>query len=75
MEMLNFLGYVYMLWIFLFFLQTDKKRVVDESDGRLWADSHGYHYFEVSAQTGEGVSEMFQVTGAQHHSLQESLYR
>lgn len=41
--------------------KTDKKRVIDESEGRIWADSRGYHYFETSAQTGEGVSEMFQV--------------
>lgn len=41
--------------------KTDKKRVIDESEGRIWADSKGYHYFETSAQTGEGVAEMFQV--------------
>ncbi|CAC5404992.1 DNAJC27 [Mytilus coruscus] len=40
--------------------KTDKKRVVDESEGRIWADTRGYHYFETSAQTGEGVTEMFQ---------------
>lgn len=45
----------------LFVLQIDKKRVVDESEGRLWADSKGFHYFETSAQTGEGIPEMFQV--------------
>lgn len=38
-----------------------KPRVVDEMEGRVWADSHGFHYFETSAQTGEGVFEMFQV--------------
>lgn len=42
-------------------LQTDLKRKVDESDGRLWADSKGFRYFEMSAQTGEGITEMFQV--------------
>jgi hypothetical protein len=46
--------------LFLFF-QSDKKRVIDESEARIWADTRGYHYFETSAQTGEGVSEMFQV--------------
>ncbi|XP_002739741.1 dnaJ homolog subfamily C member 27-like [Saccoglossus kowalevskii] len=35
-------------------------RVIDETEGRLWADSKGFHYFETSAQSGEGVSEMFQ---------------
>ncbi|KAI4895471.1 hypothetical protein NFI96_023970 [Prochilodus magdalenae] len=37
-----------------------KRRVVDESEGRLWAESRGFHYFETSAQSGEGISEMFQ---------------
>lgn len=35
--------------------------MVDEAEARLWADSHGFHYFEMSAQTGEGVNDMFQV--------------
>ena len=35
--------------------------MVDETEGRLWADSHGFHYFETSAQTGEGIGDMFQV--------------
>uniref|UniRef100_A0A8W8NR41 J domain-containing protein n=1 Tax=Magallana gigas TaxID=29159 RepID=A0A8W8NR41_MAGGI len=39
---------------------NDKKRVVDEAEARIWAETKGYHYFETSAQTGEGVSEMFQ---------------
>ena len=34
---------------------------MDEADGKLWADSHGVQYFEVSAQSGEGVAEMFKV--------------
>ncbi len=38
-----------------------KRRVVDESEGRLWAESRGFHYFETSAQSGEGINEMFQV--------------
>ncbi|XP_060042649.1 dnaJ homolog subfamily C member 27 isoform X4 [Erinaceus europaeus] len=37
-----------------------KHRCVDESEGRLWAESKGFLYFETSAQTGEGISEMFQ---------------
>ncbi|KAG7267352.1 hypothetical protein CRUP_021571 [Coryphaenoides rupestris] len=37
-----------------------KRRVVDEGEGRLWAESRGFHYFETSAQSGEGVTEMFQ---------------
>ncbi|XP_063156815.1 dnaJ homolog subfamily C member 27 isoform X2 [Candoia aspera] len=37
-----------------------KLRCVDESEGRLWAESRGFLYFETSAQTGEGINEMFQ---------------
>ena len=43
------------------FFQTDKKRQVDEADGRLWADSRGFQYFELSAAQGDGINEMFQV--------------
>ena len=44
------------------FLQIDKgKRVVDDAEGRLWADGHGFHYFETSAQSGDGITEMFNV--------------
>ncbi|XP_072041878.1 dnaJ homolog subfamily C member 27-like [Amphiura filiformis] len=35
-------------------------RVIDEAEGRLWADSKGLHYFETSAQSGHGINEMFQ---------------
>ena len=44
-------------------MQVDltKRRVVDEGEGRLWAESRGFHYFETSAQSGEGINEMFQV--------------
>ena len=34
---------------------------MDETEGQLWANSHGFHYFETSAQTGEGINDMFQV--------------
>ncbi|KAK3088902.1 hypothetical protein FSP39_025243 [Pinctada imbricata] len=40
--------------------KCDKKRTVDEAEGRVWADARGFHYFETSAQTGDGVTEMFQ---------------
>ena len=49
------------------FVQCDKKpRQVDEVDGKLWADSHGFHYFETSAATGDGVIEMFNVRKKSH---------
>lgn len=43
--------------------KTDRtaNRVVNESEGRLWAESNGFLYFETSAQSGEGIQEMFQV--------------
>lgn len=40
--------------------KKDKKRVVDEAEGQLWADVHGFQYYEVSAQSGDGISDMFQ---------------
>lgn len=43
-----------------------KRRVVDEGEGRLWAESRGFHYFETSAQSGEGINEMFQVSAGMH---------
>lgn len=44
-----------------------KRRVVDEGEGRLWAESRGFHYFETSAQSGEGINEMFQVCFCAKH--------
>ena len=32
---------------------------VEEIEARLWADVHGFQYYETSASTGEGVSDMF----------------
>lgn len=40
--------------------KIDLRRAVDESEGRLWADARGFHFFEVSALTGDGVNEMFE---------------
>ncbi|KAH3740004.1 hypothetical protein DPMN_046699 [Dreissena polymorpha] len=40
--------------------KCDRKRMVDEVEGKLWADSKGFPYFETSAQSGDGVNEMFQ---------------
>lgn len=41
-------------------IDCTKHRCIDESEGRLWAESKGFLYFETSAQTGEGINEMFQ---------------
>lgn len=35
------------------------KRMVSESDAKLWSSLKGYHYFEVSASSGSGIQEMF----------------
>lgn len=39
-----------------------RKRIVEEAEGHRWANSHGFSYFETSAQTGEGINDMFQVS-------------
>lgn len=36
------------------------KRAVDTSEGKLWAEIKGFHYFETSALNGENVREMFE---------------
>ncbi|EDV23169.1 DnaJ-like protein subfamily C member 27 [Trichoplax sp. H2] len=36
------------------------RRVISESDGRLWADSYGYYYFETSANNDTGIHEAFE---------------
>lgn len=43
-------------------MQTDLgRRKVDESEGRLWAETKGFHYFETSAQSNINVQEMFEM--------------
>ena len=37
-------------------------REVDEVEARLWAELHGFTYFETSANNGLGVTDMFQVS-------------
>ncbi|XP_038051539.1 dnaJ homolog subfamily C member 27-like [Patiria miniata] len=41
-------------------IDRNSQRQIDESEGRLWADQHGFHYFETSALSGEGITEAFQ---------------
>ncbi len=73
------LVFKYLLWYLIYMCETvikcglwpikvdlTKRRVVDESEGRLWAESRGFHYFETSAQSGEGINEMFQVSTRIH---------
>ena len=36
-------------------------REVDEVEARLWAELHGFIYCETSANTGLGITDMFQV--------------
>ncbi|XP_071804524.1 dnaJ homolog subfamily C member 27-like [Asterias amurensis] len=40
-------------------IDRGNQRQVEEGEGRLWADEHGFHYFETSALTGEGVADAF----------------
>jgi len=41
--------------------KTDiKKREVDERQAKQWAAAQGFAYYEVSANTGEGVTELFE---------------
>lgn len=55
------IGVVTLFLTSFFQIDSSKLRCVDESEGRLWAESRGFLYFETSAQTGEGINEMFQV--------------
>jgi DnaJ family protein C protein 27 len=36
------------------------RRRVDESEGRLWAETKGFHYFETSAQSNSNIQEAFE---------------
>jgi len=38
-----------------------ERRQVDSSEGKLWAESRRFPYFETSALTGENVQEMFDI--------------
>jgi DnaJ family protein C protein 27 len=39
---------------------VDKKRAVSEEEGREFASSRGFLYFETSACTGGNVAEVFE---------------
>ena len=36
------------------------RRVVKEGAARMWAEAKGFHYFETSAETGQGINELFE---------------
>ena len=40
---------------------TIVRREVDDMEARLWAELHGFNFFETSASTGVGITDMFQV--------------
>eukprot|EP00794_Sanderia_malayensis_P012153 gene12153-13407_t len=50
---------------------TISSRKVNESEGRLWAESKGFLYFETSAQSGDGIQDMFKILfGAMVHTIE-----
>jgi DnaJ family protein C protein 27 len=49
---------VFFLWYIL--AQVDKRRDVSEEEGREFASSRGFIYFETSACTGANVTEVFE---------------
>ena len=42
-------------------MSSMRKRQVSEAEARVWSESRGHLYHEVSAKTGRGVEEMFDV--------------
>jgi DnaJ family protein C protein 27 len=40
--------------------KVDKRRAVSEEEGRQYASSHGFRYFETSAMSGANVTEAFE---------------
>ena len=52
-----------MHWILSICLQIDLSgnRQVSTAEGRLWAESRGFLYYETSALTNDNVFEMFEV--------------
>ena len=51
----------------IYFLQSDRRKVVDPADARLWADSKGFLFYETSALNGDGIQDMFAVSGGATH--------
>lgn len=59
------------LCFFILPTQVDRtsQRAVEEYEGHAWANSKGFHYFETSAASGDGISELFEVTTVDHLTL------
>ena len=38
---------------------NEKERVITTEEGKRYAEKKGYHFYEVSAKTGEGINEAF----------------
>lgn len=48
------------------------RREVDDMEARLWAELHGFNFFETSASTGVGITDMFQAFFSQIVRLADS---
>lgn len=48
------------------------RREVDELEARLWAELHGFSYFDTSASSGVGITDMFQAFFSQLVRLADS---
>eukprot|EP00092_Neocalanus_flemingeri_P013811 GFUD01014897.1.p1 GENE.GFUD01014897.1~~GFUD01014897.1.p1 ORF type:complete len:330 (+),score=92.81 GFUD01014897.1:146-1135(+) len=48
------------------------RREVDEMEAKLWAELHGFNFFETSASTGVGITDMFQAFFSQIVRLADS---
>jgi len=49
-----------------------ERREVDDMEARLWAELHGFNFFETSASTGVGITDMFQAFFSQIVRLVDS---
>merc|ERR1719431_1097514 len=48
------------------------RREVDDMEARLWAELHGFNFFETSASSGVGITDMFQAFFSQIVRLVDS---
>jgi DnaJ homolog subfamily C member 27 len=52
-----------------------KSRVINESEAKAWAVSHGFKYYETSAANGDGVKDMFNALFGEVLTASESTRR